>query len=728
MIREMRRGALAVMVIASCGRIGFEPAVAPDTGAPPCEPAVDVVALAAGRDTTCAQLGDRTLRCWGNGASGQLGTGMPTSEPDPVAPSGLGAVDAFAVGVSHMCAVAGGVVACWGNNWRGQLGVGDRVLRTLPAVVAGLPSDVVGVAAGGMNSCAWSASELWCWGDRNGTASSNSQTPRQVVLPPVTAVTLGNTRQRGSSAHGCALAGDGTAWCWGSNNDGQLGDGSGVTSQLPVAVAGSARFAALAAGGHHACGRTADGELWCWGANELGQLGDASLLPKLVPVRIALAPVVEIAAASSHTCALTAAGELWCWGDNRYGQIGLEVASATTPTRVAVPPLRTVALGDEHGCGLGVDGVVWCWGTRRVEASQPHAVSVVELGATDELRAKGDVTCARRGDGTAACWGYGRSGQLGDGTLSSRPTPGVVGLPAEASQLALGFHVGCARLADASVACWGRNDSGEVAPGAPALVVTPIIVPGLPPIERVAAGSRHSCAQTATATTWCWGGNNEGQLARITGNGPPAESLFPADGAAIAAGRNHTCVRTTVGALWCAGRNNEGQIGRDDVTGDVYDPVEVFAVPDATDVALGVSHSCAIGSSGTMCWGSNVGGQLGDGTIIDRATPAVVAVPGAVELAAGAWHTCARDAGGTVRCWGDNASGQLGDGTRTSQLTPVIASELAGAVQLAVGNSHSCARLADGTVRCVGSHSLGQLGDGTPPPSAAPTPAKLTCP
>ncbi|MEI8255772.1 MAG: hypothetical protein WCJ30_08880, partial [Deltaproteobacteria bacterium] len=115
-------------------------------------------------------------------------------------------------------------------------------------------------------------------------------------------------------------------------------------------------------------------------------------------------------------------------------------------------------------------------------------------------------------------------------------------------------------------------------------------------------------------------------------------------------------------------------------------------------------HTCARMSDGTVrCWGFNGSGQLGDGTVIPRASPA--AVPGlssAASVAAGGGHTCAVLADATVRCWGANRYGQLGDGTTQDRPTPVAVRGLADVAALALGTEHSCARLRDGTVRCWG--------------------------
>jgi alpha-tubulin suppressor-like RCC1 family protein len=152
-------------------------------------------------------------------------------------------------------------------------------------------------------------------------------------------------------------------------------------------------------------------------------------------------------------------------------------------------------------------------------------------------------------------------------------------------------------------------------------------------------------------------------------------------------------------------------------TGPMSVPSPVKIPLASSQVVAGGSHSCAlwIDSLIVKCWGRNNAGQVGDGTLIDRKTPATVnGIGGTIaELAAGTNHTCARLTSGVVRCWGLNASGQLGDNTLTNRSAPVQVVGLSGVTAIAAGGSHTCARLATGVVKCWGLNTSGQLGDNT---------------
>ncbi len=722
---------LCVLVVLAGCRIGFEE----HPGDESCSPVVDVAAISSGRDFSCALLAGGEVRCWGAGEAGQLGDGARATRVDAVAPTGLAAATMISAGVQHACAVVDGSVWCWGRNDASQLGLGDTGVRDVPARVAMLPADVVGVSAGGLHSCAWTATgALYCWGQSNGTSSSSSTNPMRVMgVPAIAKAATSSANALFSANHGCALGTDGSAWCWGSNGAGQLGndDATMTTSETPVRVVTSLSFVDIGVGYAHACGRTADGVVACWGLGVDGELGDGGVENRVAPVIVAVSPSAEIAVNEETTCSRALDGAVTCWGDNDREQLGRDGGDALVPEQIAVPPARALSVGEAHACAIATDGVVRCWGSDRAgqRSGVLDATAVtVDVDATS-ISASGDTTCALGSDGHVRCWGSNRSGQLGDGTRASRSSRVDVGI-AGVANVAVGVNHVCANLSDGRVACWGDNESYQVAFDGAAAYLAPQIVGGIGiSSTSVAAGGGHTCAFGASGVPWCWGNADEGTLGRsIAGStSAPIASMF-ANAQSITTGYNHTCIVTTQKQVWCSGRDNEGQIGRADNPGDVYVPLQVTGAPNAVMVSAGANHTCAIDGSGSgWCWGDNVFGKLGDGSDARAEEPRALALTGLVEIAAGAAHTCARDAANTVWCWGANTNGQLGEGTFATRSLPTIATELAGAVQLALGTSHTCVRMADSTVRCVGARSSGQTGTGAVT-SPAPIAARLTCP
>lgn len=168
-----------------------------------------------------------------------------------------------------------------------------------------------------------------------------------------------------ASNHSLALTSDGTAWAWGANQDGQIGDGSVSDSATPLTVSGLSNVIAIASGGGHSLAVTSDGTVWSWGANASGQLGDGSNADSAVPQQIPdLHGITAVAAGDNHSLALDSDGKVWAWGENSSGQLG----DGTTVNRnapVAVESLGNVvaiAAGKVHSMALTQDGTVWSWG------------------------------------------------------------------------------------------------------------------------------------------------------------------------------------------------------------------------------------------------------------------------------------------------------------------------------------------------------------------------------
>jgi alpha-tubulin suppressor-like RCC1 family protein len=252
-------------------------------------------------------------------------------------------------------------------------------------------------------------------------------------------------------------------------------------------------------------------------------------------------------------------------------------------------------------------------------------------------------------------------------------------------------------------------------------------------LSRVAAGSAHSCAVADDRTVRCWGWNDFGQVGNAGNLAEVATSvsgLFtsqnrPPDVLTVVAGAIHTCA-VRVDTIACWGANESGQIG-DNTTIDRFGAVHL-AIVGAIDVALGISHTCALLQNGSVrCWGDNTFGQLGTGNRNPqiRATTAtnVSGLTDAVALGAGLFHTCAVRVNGQVVCWGYNGSGQLGNNAKEppcdpsvapcGQTTPSTVLNMSQAVDVVAGETHTCALRANGRVRCWGNNESGQLGDGT---------------
>ena len=314
-----------------------------------------VAAVTAGNSHTCVLTTGGGAKCWGGNSEGQLGDGAGGSFGDvsltPVDVSGLtSGVAAVAAGESHACALttAGGV-KCWGRNAFGRLGDGTTIARTVPVDVVGLTSGVAAITAGNLHTCALTtAGGVKCWGRNfqgqlgDGT-TTNSTTPVDVsgLSSGVAAVTAGST-------YTCAVTTVGGVKCWGGNSWGRLGDGTTTNSTTPVDVVGlTSSVGAVAAGNYHTCALTTAGGAKCWGSNSEGQLGDgtggtfgdSSLTP--IEGSGLTSGVAAVAAGQSHSCAVTTTGGLKCWGRNNFGQLGDGTSNGRlTPMDVVVEVVK----------------------------------------------------------------------------------------------------------------------------------------------------------------------------------------------------------------------------------------------------------------------------------------------------------------------------------------------------------------------------------------------------
>jgi alpha-tubulin suppressor-like RCC1 family protein len=374
----------------------------------------------------------------------------PTSPQEPTAPALATEVVGGALvfrqvseGAVHTCGVTKDDVAyCWGFNYYGQLGDGTITDRYTPVAVTG-GLRFRHVSAGSDYTCGITTDNLaYCWGDRqygelgDGTTSDDFRrlTPFAVVGGRLFAFV------RAGHFHTCAVTSAGVAFCWGLNDFGQLGDGTEYYARnSPVPVAGGLTFSRVVPGTDHTCGWTTANKAYCWGQNDEGQLGDGTTTQRVTPTAVlGSRRFHQVVAGGSHTCGVTTSNVAYCWGRNRWGQLG-----DGTQTRRLGPVVVAgghqfdgLAAGAEHSCGVTTGGVAYCWGhntdgqlgvgSDAVRRVRPTAVAGglhfngVSAGADSRH------TCGVTTDDRAYCWGWNFRGQLGDGTTTSRRTPVAV--------------------------------------------------------------------------------------------------------------------------------------------------------------------------------------------------------------------------------------------------------------------------------------------------------------
>jgi alpha-tubulin suppressor-like RCC1 family protein len=218
--------------------------------------------------------------CWGNNASGQLGTGASSGpQTVPVAVAGGLVFKAISTRANTTCGLtATGAAYCWGYNGYGQLGDGSRDNSSAPVAVTGGLSFLT-ISVGYYHVCGQTSGGIYCWGrDESGELGDGSTTDRSgpVLVSGSTAFTTVSAGADDGNGYSCGLTSGGAAYCWGYNATGLLGNGSTTNSSVPMPVAGGIQFSSISAGGDHACGVATGGVLYCWGSDAYGQLGNGN--------------------------------------------------------------------------------------------------------------------------------------------------------------------------------------------------------------------------------------------------------------------------------------------------------------------------------------------------------------------------------------------------------------------------------------------------------------------
>ncbi|MCK5689102.1 hypothetical protein KAI87_07525, partial [Myxococcota bacterium] len=231
----------------------------------------------------------------------------------------------LSAGGNHSCALSeAGAVYCWGLNDVGQVGsVGVGGTVGDPHLVA-LDDATISISAGWAHSCATlNDGRVFCWGANDMSQLGDNSTTTSPS--PVQVTGLSNaTEVSAGGGHSCAMKGDGTVWCWGLNDGGQLGnDNYEINSQVPVQVQGIVTAVQISVNTWHSCALLASGTAQCWGTNWDGELGNQEEDDSPVPVDVmGLSDILQIVAGDEHSCAVLENGKVYCWGANSGQQLG----------------------------------------------------------------------------------------------------------------------------------------------------------------------------------------------------------------------------------------------------------------------------------------------------------------------------------------------------------------------------------------------------------------------
>ena len=481
--------------------------------------------IAAGDYHTCAITTGGAALCWGwNSGFGTLGNGYLNDSRWPFLVSGAMSFSMIAPANSHTCGLAtSGAAYCWGSNFAGNIGDGTVGRTTAPGLVSeGISFSSVQTGFYDKTVCGLTAAGLaHCWGyNANGQLGDGTTTDR-----PSPAAVAGNTSftklvTSPYGEHRCGLTSAGSAYCWGTNWGGQVGNGTTTNQTSPVAVSGGLTFTSIVVGGYHACGLTSDGSAYCWGYNSDGQLGDGTNGNQSRPVAVNTSlKFAQIIASAYNTCGLTTTGVAYCWGSNSSGEIGDGTNTNRNSPVIAAGgnTFTTLSSGLSSTCGLTSAGVAYCWGSNSSgmlgdgTTTNRNVPTAMTGGLTFASLVIGMIhNCGLTTSGAAYCWGYNGSGQLGDGTTTARTSPVAVSGGLTFASLVVGGYHTCGLTAAKIAYCWGRNP--QLGDGTSVDRSMPVPVSGGLTFASLTAGNSHTCGVTPANIAYCWGERGIGVL------------------------------------------------------------------------------------------------------------------------------------------------------------------------------------------------------------------------
>lgn len=651
-------------------------------------------------------------------------------------------------------------------------------LRPLAAIIASGLLLVAGLAspATAVRTAAVDQTVALAWGSNDeeqlGLGSFNNYVPEPISRGEIPLAATITQVEVGSNAT-CLLA-SGKVYCAGSNDSGQLGTGDLMQSLTPRAVSTTGALAGktvtqVSVGLDFACAITdeATDNIYCWGSGDQGQLGNGGLVNESSPVSAAVGSlagkkVTQVAAGSLSACAVTdeATNNLSCWGYSQNNELGRSESRGIYPTPTAADfsgdlsgkhVIRAIPMsGARVACALTDESThnAYCWGSGgyglRGDGTSDSFGKPTQLDFTGVMIGKqitdteqGQAhTCVTSSAGDFYCWGWNDSGQLGLGNNTTNLT--VSAVPAFSgttmSQAEATFNASCALTSAGAVYCWG--DGGPLlGQGFPETwnSTTPLAVtmPTGVTFASIDMELDTACALGSDAWVYCWGSGYYGQTAAgkasvVSSPSPVMASALPVPGefSDVSVGYDTSCAISS-GKAYCWGDNaSSGLIG----VGNYDEQYGIKAV-DATGALLGKTLTqisagnysvCTLDNAGlAYCWGYNYNGALGEGSNTDSLTPIAVNMSGMggatfKSLAAGANHNCGLTTAGAVWCWGGGSSGQLGNNAYDDSNLPsaVSTSTTSGEVftQIDAGGDTTCAVAQSGNAYCWGYNWTGQMG------------------
>ncbi|MDG0817498.1 hypothetical protein NWE73_14045 [Bdellovibrio sp. PAP01] len=697
--------------------------------------------LALGEEYVCYSDVNKKVRCLGSYYGGQTGKGDSSEgeqyrgfEVNTSLISGSG--DFYKVsGASYSsCGLSSeGTLYCWGDNYSNELGVGTgdmEVLRPTPVAMTNVAGEkrFIDFDMDFESLCAVSAvGDLFCSGVIDATSSL---VPVKVDLSGLSG-TAGKVAQVSVGREfACGVTSDGRLFCFGKNDQGQLGNGSMLDSVTPVyvdvsGVAGIQKFVQVSLGMNHACAVTVESVMYCWGDNSTGQLGNGTQVDSAIPIAVNTAALVAsekfVMTSVGHngSCGISNLGKIYCFGDNWHYLTGNGSASdAWSPVAVDSSALSGgayftgVALHEGRTCATSSDGGLYCWGDPYADSSfkdnpayQPQEISTSALPmgqywdqviTSDASYKKGVALISS--DGTGYVWGASVPGINADVASVTPIDVSTMSGSTKFKKIALGFYTMCGISFDDKLHCAGSGAAvGQGGTVTSVSTLTPVdtsSMTGATTFSDVDIAQYVACGVATDGVGYCWGGSGASDILYNPGlgNGSSATKYkpYPISVGAIPGSKLfskivvtsfHVCGLMTDQKVYCWGNSNYNRTGNSSGT-SVYTPQalntsgmtgsQLFSdIHGTTETFCGVSADNIV-----YCWGDSRQGQLGNNSFATSTTPVAVSMGGLAAAAAplsvkgGPGSSCGiLDAAFNIYCWGAPGNSVL---TENNSATPVL--------------------------------------------------------
>ncbi|BEP15683.1 hypothetical protein acdb102_39940 [Acidothermaceae bacterium B102] len=404
----------------------------------------------------------------------------------------------------------------------------------LPAAMALRPYTATLTAGGGTAPYTWSATGLPS-GLTLAASGALTGTPALAASSSVVVTVRDTGGRTGSATLALTVSRTaGTAWAWGANDSGQLGNGSTTSTSAPTPITGltdAVQVVGQGTSGGYAV--RSNGTVASWGVNTYGALGDGTVNNSTVPVAVVgLTSVTSVAAGIFMGSALKSDGTVWSWGYGGSDQLGNgTTTNALAPVQASnLTGVTAIASEGAATYALRSDGTVWAWGQgangglgNGGTANSAIPVQVSVLTGVTAIAGGASGGYALKSDHTVWAWGWNAYGQLGDNDLISQSVPVQVQNLAGVTAIGAGFYAGMALRSDGTVWDWGFNQYGALGNNSVVNSSVPVAVSGLATVTAIGGGGQSGYAIKADGTAWAWGHNNLGEL----GNGTLTDSSIP---------------------------------------------------------------------------------------------------------------------------------------------------------------------------------------------------------